>query len=315
MDLYYGHSLKGKSRSLVELARHLHEQTGKRTRLYSGDGGIGTYTGTNLVEEGILEICEWAWRPIPFTVLPKMAQGHFPEEPGGELVAPGPGFTEGTEIGLVIYEGATLLKKWLLEEVGRKVARGEAMGGGKDGNLVTTDPDDRSSGAFSREDRQHGLTGGLHHMLPYRYLRQAIGLSTKFPGWVVWTAHPTEAPDTTAGGRSGDHGKMLGKRIIGPDICGRAEAATISSLFGNTFHFDTVRKPAHMEKDPTTGKVLEITEEEYRIYTSTHYDADGKEQIEFRAGTRGVDKFPLYFTNEKPGQAILDIYEALQKGG
>ena len=58
------------------------------------------------------------------------------------------------------------------------------------------------------------------------------------------------------------------------------------------------------EKDDLTGQNISMLEPEYRIFTRSHFDPDGLEMIEFRAGSRS-DGLTLYYTHEAPGKAIL----------
>ncbi len=309
VDLVYGHSLKGKSRNIAELVKHKWLTEGKKSRLYIGDGGISTYLNLGLVEAGILEICDFGSRVFPFVVLRAMSEFYWPNE-AGKWEAPTKEFLEGEEYGLVIFEGATIMKNWLLSNteggVAYRVAHGEQIGGAKDsaGNLQLTDG--RVSGV-DEEFSRHGQLSGLHYKMPYDHLRAAIARTEKFKGKVIWTAHPIEAPDFQEGGKSGKHGEILGKKVIGPDICGKAGASTITALFGNTLHCDTATKIAK-EKDEQ-GKQIRLIEPEYRLYTRTHFDPDGNELTEYLAASRS-DNMPLYFTGDgEPGRALVDFYD------
>lgn len=309
-ELFYGHSLKGKSKAIATLVKHLFETTGKKSRLYIGDGGVDTYLNMGLVEAGMLDVCEFGWRSGPSTALRAMSEFHMPNEKE-KWLAPAPDFFE--THGLVIYEGATVMRDWFLGDYSIRVGKGEQIGGVKDSDdtLVMQDIKNDNPG-LPADFYEHGMTTGLHYTSIYAKIRTAIQKSFKFPGWVIWTAHPTEAPDATAGGRTGDHGKIIGKKIIGPDVCGKMQAATISRLFGNTLHFDTAIPTTALAKDETTQKQIRLIEPEYRIYTRTHNDPDAKEMTEFIAGSR-VDGLKLYYQDESPGKAILDYYHDYQE--
>lgn len=315
-DLFYGHSLKGKSRAIAQLVSKLYETTGKKSRLYIGDGGVGTYENTGLVKDGILEVCDFSWMSYPSTVLLAMSRFWWPDKTG-KWFKPTPEFLSGESHAMVIFEGATVIKQWLMGNnegaIADKIGKGEKFGGVKDdaGDLITVDG---KVEGIPDNWRKHGQITGLHYMKAYREIESAIQRTSAFNGWVVWTAHPTEAPDLTEGGRSGQHGQIQGKRIIGPDVCGKSKAATISSLFGNTLHFDTAMKTRRLP-DVLTGQSVGMLEPEYRIYTRDHFDPDGREIIEFRAGNRNdPKKVELYYTSEEPGLAVLDVYKALGVG-
>ena len=313
-DLFYGHSLKGKSRAIVELIVDAYNTTGKKSRLYIGDGGLATYLNTGLVDAGVLDVCEFSHLAYPSTVLKAMSMLYMPNDEGA-WEKPTPEFLSGETHAYVIYEGATVMKQWLMGNnegaIADKISKGEKFGGVRDdgGRLVTTDG---KVNGVPDEWRKHGQITGLHYMKAYRELESAIQRSSAFAGNVIWTAHPTEAPDLTEGGRSGQHGQIQGKKVIGPDVCGKARAATISALFGNTLHFDTAMKTGHREQDALTGKNISILEPEYRVYTRDHYDPDGLEMVEFRAGCR-YDGMKLFYTHNEPGKSILDFYVDLQK--
>jgi len=311
-DLFYGHSMKGKSRAIAELVEHLYAKTGKKSRLYIGDGGVATYENTGLIEAGVLEVVEFSHLPAAMTYLKAMTRGWAPNEEG-VWGKPSSDYMTGKSHGLVIFEGATVIKSWLLGDISEKIAKGQKIGGVKDdgGELVTVD--EKQEG-LPDEWRRHGQVQGLHHGTAYRELERAIRTSTTFSGKVIWTAHPTEAPDFTEGGRSGKHGVITGKKLIGPDVCGKAKAATIGSLFGNCLHFDTAMAKNVRERDDLTGQNISMLEPEYRIYTRSHFDPDGLEMIEFRAGSRS-DGLPLYYTHEAPGKAILEFYQDSQQKG
>jgi len=311
-DLYYGHSMKGKSRAIVERIVEAYNWTGKKTRLYIGDGGLATYTNLGLVDAGLLDVCQFSHLSYPSTVLMAMSMFYMPDE-NGVWHKPTPDFLAGKTHAFVIFEGATVMKNWLMGNnegaIADKISKGEKFGGVRDdgGSLVTQDG---KVNGVPDEWRKHGQVTGLHYMKAYRELESAIQRTSAFGGEVIWTAHPTEAPDLTEGGRSGQHGQIQGKKVIGPDVCGKSRAATISSLFGNTLHFDTAMRKGQRAKDSLTGQNIGLLEPEYRVYTRDHYDPDGLEMIEFRAGSR-YDGMQLFYTHADPGRAILDFYKDL----
>ena len=175
-DLYYGHSMKGKSRAIAELVEHIYGKTGKKSRVYIGDGGVSTYHSTGLVEAGILEVVEFSHLPAAMTYLKAMTRGWAPKE-DGVWAQPSPDYMAGKTHGLVIYEGATVIKSWLLGDISEKIAKGQKIGGVKDegGELVTVD--EKVEG-LPDEWRRHGQVQGLHRATAYRELERAIRTST-----------------------------------------------------------------------------------------------------------------------------------------
>jgi len=314
-ELFYGHSLKGKSRAITELVIREYEKRGRKSRLYIGDGGVATYVNAGLVNAGMLEICDFSWRPFPLPTLKAMSMFWWPDE-HGKWHAPSKEFLAGETHGLVIYEGATIIKQWLMGNnegaISDKISKGEKIGGVKDEADSLVMFDGKVNGLPDSFSKSGNITG-LHYGPAYRQIESAIQRTEAFPGMVIWTAHPTEAPDIPEGGRqSGIAGKVVGKKVIGPDVVAKSRASTITALFGNTLHFDTAKKKAERNIDNTTGKNVNLLEPEYRVYTRSHFDPDGLETIEYRAGSR-VDGLDLYYTADKPGEAILKFYDTLGK--
>ena len=310
-DLFYGHSHKGKSKALCVLAEHLYNTTGRKTRLYSGDAGVETFYTSGLIDKGIVEVCHFGSMPQPLTILRGMS-AHFWPNAHGKWESPSDDFIEGKTHALVIYEGATVIKHWLLSGVeggiADKVAHGETLGVRLSGEKLVSVDKKESVPAGLKDFTTHGHPAGLHHMAAHSAVRDAIRRSQGFKGMVIWTAHPTEAPDTTEGGTTGDHGKIQGKRIVGPDITSKAAAATITRDFANTLHFDTAMPQNARSKDSVTGQSIAVLEPEFRIYTRSHYDPDGKDMTEYRAGTR-AEGVNLYYTSTKPGDGIINYYQ------
>ncbi len=314
-DLFYGHSHKGKSKALCVLAEHLYEKTGKKTRLYSGDAGVETYYTSGLIDKGIVEVVHFGSIAHPLTVLRGMS-AHFWPNTAGKWESPTEDFLDAQSHALVIYEGATVIKHWLLSGIeggiADKVAHGETLGVRLAGEkLISIDKKERVPSGL-KDFTTHGHPAGLHHMAAHSAVRDAIRRSQGFRGMVIWTAHPTEAPDTTEGGTTGDHGKIQGKRIVGPDITSKAAASTITRDFASTLHFDTAMPVNMRTKDATTGQSIAVLEPEFRIYTRSHYDPDGKDMTEYRAGTR-AEGAKLYYTSSAPGDGIIDYYRDVGK--
>lgn len=81
--LLVGPSGVGKSSLLGTLICWLYEKKGKRSRIYTADGGAATLSG--LVEAGMAEQWDIRSLPYPFETLLAAAQGGWPAEPGNPL--------------------------------------------------------------------------------------------------------------------------------------------------------------------------------------------------------------------------------------
>jgi len=118
IDLFYADSMAGKSKAAEMLALHLAEKTGKKTRVYIGDGGEETYNSHGLVDSGMIEIMDVSGRSYPMTVLKLISDFYFPKDPKdptSKLVPPPNDFFE--KYGLLVYEGGTVFGNWLLSDV------------------------------------------------------------------------------------------------------------------------------------------------------------------------------------------------------
>lgn len=311
-DLWYGTTLRGKSKGLVELIRYLHKQSGKKVRGYLGDGGRATYDNSGLVEEGILELIEFDTLDWPFTVADRMVNGWAPDA-RGKWQAPPADYAD--KYILTFFEGATTLGKYLLGHtkggLAYRAGHGEMIGNKNDDAIVKI-----------KDETMEQLTGtgvelGGNTMGHYRFVQPVLlnllKRSKKLPNWVIWTAHPVESYDKDEGGKAGDFGKLVGKTLVGPEIGGKAMTPWISREFGNTLHFDVATKVAK-GADAVTGKQVSDNEREFRIYTRDHYDPDANLFTEFRAGNRCAipSMMPDYLTSkERPGDAAVRFYQIM----
>lgn len=318
IDAIHGDTNSGKTKSLERLAGHIYETSGKKTRVYIGDGGGDTYNDRGLVDDDIIQMMDFSVRPYPLTVMKLMTDFWFlsdPQDPNSKLVKPDRAkFYE--EYGLVIFEGGSVMGNWALSDIEGGLAWHGATGTGFGG--VKDEEDELSyTDAFKGADgnidayKVQGTNAIKHFMIVQRKLLQAIRTSKKFPGLTYWTFHSTEGADRTAGGTTGDYGKIQGKKIIGPDVGGKALASTIGREFGNLLHADQATS-TKKELDETTKKQVTVTEREFRLYTRRHMDPNQDVAVEYIAGTRmsGVQD---YYTSKTPGDSILQFYADVTK--
>lgn len=315
-DLLYGTTLRGKSKGIVELIRWLNKQTGKKARLYIGDGGLATYVNAGLVDAGILEVIEYDALDFPFTVMDRMVNGWAPVTEGKDKGkwAPPPANYADTHI-ITIFEGASVLSKYLLGSnkggLAYRAARGELIGNKNDDALVKIK--DESMQWMGGDGVDVGANTVGHYKLMQPTLLNAIKKTKRLPGWVLWTAHPVETYDKDEGGKAGDYGKLIGKTMVTPDVGGKAPGSWVSREFGNTLHFDVATKREQV-KDEHMNKPVASNDREYRLYTRDHYDPDGNSFVEYRAGNRCAipDMMPDYLTSsERPGDALVKFYDIM----
>lgn len=313
-DLFYGDSHAGKSAAIERLARHILETTGKKTRVYIGDGGEGTYDINGMVSDGNIELFDYSSNDYPMAIVQMMGDLYWPKDwrkpmsKDNKLVAPSADLFE--QYGMLVFEGGQVMGEYLMSDLpgGMRwhAAHKTGFGGVKDESDELSTQDDIDS--TYKDYSLHGSASGKHFYVVQKKLLTAIKASKKFPGKVVWTTHPTEAADKTEGGKADQYGKISGKSIIGPDFGGKALASIILKEFNHTFHFDTYTKTVQTKVD---GKTITSQQREHRVYTRRHKDPNGQVQTEYMAGIRGPAEILDFYVSKEPGDAVLQVYQAL----
>lgn len=319
IDAGYGDTHSGKTKALEMLAGHIFEKTGKKTRVYIGDGGAETYNSRGLVDDGVIELLDFSIYDYPQTVLKLLTDFYYfkdPKDPKSKLVAPPATLSE--THGLIVFEGGTVIGNWLLSDVpggfAWHAAQATGFGGIKDADGLLTYTDEFKGAEGIDKFQDQGINAPLHYAFVQKKILNAIRKSKQFPGLVYWTFHPTEGPDKTQGGESGgqkDGYKVKGKAIIGPDAGGKALASTLAKEFGNLHHFDQALI-LKKEKDGTTQKQITEYQREFRLYTRRHYDPNQDVMTEYVAGTRTADVAD-YYTSKEPGDSLLQFYQAVKE--
>lgn len=306
-DLIYGPPGAGKSRGLIELVKYMHKTTGKIARVYVGDGSGVMYSGSGLVEQGIISLVDFSIRDNPFTVCQQICEGWVPEDannPQSKMRRLTP--DEVTKTGLWIFEGAAVMGNYMMGDakggLAQRAADGEIIG--QDANVRFTDTQGYAFGGNSP----------AHYGLGQRHLHANMMRTKSLPGWVIWTTHERMDDGERGGGLKGEGKVKLDDKTIGPELIGKALTANISRDFGNTLHFTTATKKVADGTDSITGKTLYKDKTEYRIYTRDHFDPDGIVGLKYRAVCRvsgDPSKVADYYVSDAPGQALLDFYTAL----
>jgi hypothetical protein len=306
--MFYGQSGTAKSENLLQIIRLVAKATGKRARIYVGDGSAATYIDSGLVGAGLVEVFSWEGRDWPISTLDQFAEGYRPadkDDPTSPLVAPTA--AELKEIGVWGFEGLSVAGNYIMGDqkggLAYRAARGEKLGQdtpfaivegvlGPGGKLI----------AGSGPGRTYGGNPLAHYGVAQKRLLGILERSKSLPGeFVVWTAHERSAED-----------KVTKETVIGPEAAGGAMTATIQRYFGNTLHHVTAEKRA-MVKDDHTGRQVDDLDVEFRIYTRDHISPTTK--AKYKAVTRGglsEAEMPLYLTSPVPGAAIEEFYTRLR---
>ena len=214
--LMFGDSGDGKTAQIGQLAEMVYTQTGKKTRVYSGDGG-GWRTIQPYVSAGIVEPVDMTQIDRPWEWLQAIVQGKI-HDGTKWIVDP-----HLDDIGALAYEGLTGFADMLMADLSDKSAKGINVGGG---------------GAFNFRDGDTvvGSNNQAHYGQVQSRLYHAVSQSQRMPVlYVVWTAMA----------RRGQDADNLAT-ILGPQVCGKALTSEVPRWFVYTFRLMAV--PAN----PTT---------------------------------------------------------------
>ncbi len=306
-ELYYGGPGTAKTRSIIRLIEHMREKSpGKIARVYVGDGSAEMYRGSGLVEEGVIELMEFAHRPRPFTVCQQICEGWWPESDDPTSKMRKLTAEEMAKTALSVFEGASVMGAYMMGDqpggLAQRAADGEIIG--QDANVKINDGEGYAFGGNSP----------AHYGLGQKHLHANMMRTKIFPGWVIWTAHERIDDGERGGGLNGVGKVKVDDKIIGPELIGKALTSNIARDFGNTLHFTLASKKVPSGTDPLTGKTNYVEKADYRIYTRDHYDPDGIVALKYRAVCRvsgDPDKVKDYYSADKPGDALLQFYSDL----
>lgn len=316
-DIHYGSPGTAKTRSILELIKQENAKTGKKARVYVGDGSKIMYTNSPLYKAGLIDLVQFDIRDSPFTTCQMLCDGYWPEDvndPNSKFKRLTPDQVVST--GVWVIEGASVMGNYMMGTkkggLAQRAASGETLG--QEANVRFADT------ALAGQDAlQFGGNAGAHYNIAQRYLLSNIIRTKSFPGIVIWTAH--ERIDDGERGGSFAKGQQAEKvrideKTIGPELVGKAMTGWISREFGNTLHYMLATKKTADGTDPATGKTLYKEKTEYRIYTRDHYDPDGIVGLKYRAVMRANDpsKVSDYYVSTTPGEGLIKFYADVEKG-
>jgi hypothetical protein len=308
-DLLYGEPGSGKTLALIQLIKALYEETGKKARVFVGDGSKIMYSSSGLIEAGVVDLIDFGIRDNPFTVCQQITEGMVPtdyEDPASPMRRLT--IEEIKSTGITIYEGAAVMGQFMLGNskggLAQRAAAGEVLG--QDVNVRFTDTDGYTFGG----------NAGSHYNIGQRQLHANIMRSKQFPGMVVWTTHERIDDGETGGAfakGSTAEKTRINEKCIGPELVGKALTRSISRDFGNTLHFQQASKKVAGPTDPVSGKTTFVEKMDYRIYTRDHYDPDGIVTLKYKAVCRAIDptKVKDFYSSTEPGKALLEFYKEL----
>lgn len=211
--LLYGRTNAGKTAQVARLAEHVYQQTGKKTRLYTGDLG-GTHTIKPYINIGLVEAVELGTSD-PFVFLNNAVRGKVKNEQGKWVDG------KNSEIGLFAFESLRSFAESLMASMASKAAQNVNIGGGANISFSVTD-----------EGETVKVSGGnmAHFGVAQSEMTKAVWQSQKLDApYVMWTSSVSKDDDTTAAGK-----------ILGPDVIGKALTAEVPRWFNYTFRIDVL---------------------------------------------------------------------------
>lgn len=307
-DCFYGQPATGKSESACRLLEQMYRETGKKSRIVIGDGSLLTYQ--HLIDAGVAEAIEYAWRPWPLDTLMKLASGFWPanpSDPESPLLAPSKNILD---VGGYVFEGLSVAASYILGNVkgglANRSGQGEKLGQDSPIRIVEGEIDQKTGQLIpgSGPGSKFGGNPPAHYNIAQRNIVGIVQQSRGLPAQiVVWTAHEaTNDPEKDS---------LVKEQIVGPEVAGKALTSSIQRIFQNTLHIQTVAKRTKVD-DTFIGRKVDELDLDYRLYTRDHFNANGMIMTRYKGCTRSVNgDFPQFFTSSEPGMAILEYYRVL----
>lgn len=256
--LMYGPMGSGKTSALAAIARSIYKETGKKTRLISGDGGGFDPVG-NLIDLGIIEPAAIGGRKDILPTLQDLARGDWFID--GELVKPNAKSKSGkvndlSTVGLYVVEGTKFIGQTMLNNL---LGKGINF---TDKNLVT---DFTANQDDTNEVHHYGLPVFGHYGFTQNYVTNVIfsflSLIQSTNSMLIFTTHEYED--------EGDS-KQNRKPITGPASTGKALVGSLPSMFGRVIHM--TKLPVKNIVKSKTGGSEAVFGTEYRAYFRPHRD-------------------------------------------
>lgn len=308
-DLYYGQPASGKSRAAAHVIRAVHEQTGKKGRVLVGDGSTSTYD--ELVDAGVVELCEFAHRPWPFDTTKRLMEGWFPADPAdpfAPLVEPSkqPTFND---IGIYVIEGVSMLGEYIMGSVKGGLAEqsGRGVQIGQDTPYRIEQGEKDGTGKFtSGPGTTFGGNPVAHYNVGQRNITSFVQISKGLATYVIWTGHETV--------NDPEKDQLTKEMIAGPEVVGKKLTDKFQRLYNNTIHFQSVAKRTKT-KDVHLARDMNDLDIDYRLWTRDHFSPDQNTMIRYKAVTRGVEGLDHYYDSIEAYYNAVAEKKGLTQGG
>jgi hypothetical protein len=213
----YGPTGSYKTTAIAHLANYIAETTGKKTLLFSSDGG-GWKSAQEEVDAGMISPYRCDSATIPLPIIRRISYGYWPENPD-ETDVSRVNFRpiDWTEYGGIAVEGLTSISTMLMRHLADKAIKtGEeatskfSMGIRVNGEVVNE--------TFAGNSKGH--YGFVQSQL-YGMVMNFISLPVKY---VLFTAHESKTEDDDR------------STIYGPAIAGKKATALVGSWVGDLIH-------------------------------------------------------------------------------
>jgi hypothetical protein len=253
----YGPTGSYKTTAIAHLAQYIAETTGKKTLLFSSDGG-GWKSAQEEVDAGMIVPYRCDSATIPLPIIRRISYGYWPENPD-ETDVSRVNFRpiDWAEYGGIAVEGLTSISTMLMRHLADKAIKtGEeatskfSIGIRVNGEIVNE--------TFAGNSKGH--YGFVQSQL-YGMVMNFISLPVKY---VLFTAHESKTEDDDR------------STIYGPAIAGKKATALVGSWVGDLIHAQDFAVP-RMVKAPNPAKPAELIDTEIvdtvcRYYFKKHPD-------------------------------------------
>jgi len=311
-DCFYGGPASGKSVSITQLIEDVYLTTGKKSRVWVGDGSSMSYHA--LMKAGVVDLCEYNMMDYPRTILHNIVHGAWlvenrwvwPDE-----TDPVTGWKNDlSQVGVWVCEGLTVMGSYLMGHAKGAMAWCSAnnIKIGQDSPIRFIDGiiDPKTGKLLEGPGTPTGGNSPSHYQVAQNLLAESAHRTRKLPvDYVIWTAHE---------GYNDPEKDLNREPVVAPAVPGRVLTGQVQKLFNNTLHMVSVPKRVKAQ-DSHTGRAIDELDLEYRLYTRDHFSATGASTVRFKACTRVGDNraVPQYLVAETPGTAVLEYYQLLRQ--
>lgn len=288
-------------------------------RVWVGDGSGATYEESGLVEEGIIQLASWEGRDWPITTLYQAAEGYFPADPldpKSALVKPTPESLE--HIMLWAFEGLSVGAQYVMGDakggLAYRAGKGEKLGQDAPFRIVDG-PSDAKGNPTTAETPVYGGNPLAHYGVAQRRILGWIERAKALPGeFMVMTAHERAAEDKLT------KENVIGPEVGGSALTPTIQRMFGNTLHFVTVEKRSKEKDDFTQKlvDDldvrfrlyTRDHVSGTTGQKFKAITrgglTTFMEKDPKTGKEVE-----VEEMPLFIDSPRPGDSIEEFYQRL----